>query len=311
MGLACSRSPRDQTTNEPRNKIKITFLDIKLYSMYAFGLCYFFHCGLYIWKHFGSDCPNKWFGFVYNIIAMLYTFFLFLYFNGYHERHSDNSKPQNIFSVGILLANVVMLLLILYCIIIVWTNMNYHFNVWCMVLLISCFGNVVNHMIYCFGLTVNKGQIEIPAYVLILSWFDNIISIILAFCETYYLLGTHSHIKYTSTNNFCCKETFSKWYDRYVNYVCFLIGMINIGLWIGDSIGEGRIPVLSYPMYQAYDPQVWTIIVKLVLPLTIFFRFQTGLSFLEMYWDRDKVIKEKKNTTCEQVGTTREQSQPL
>lgn len=32
-------------------KIRITFLRIKLISMYVFGLGYLFHCGLYIWKH--------------------------------------------------------------------------------------------------------------------------------------------------------------------------------------------------------------------------------------------------------------------
>ncbi|XP_062604559.1 uncharacterized protein LOC134266327 [Saccostrea cucullata] len=403
--------------------------------MYIFGLCYFFHCALFAWKHYGSDCPNQKLALTYNIIAMIYTFVLFLYFNFYHDRRSDNSKLQNFFSVGILLANVciwldalfsesndlfqyshvfvdtndteiimfnitnssiicsysaramraiektepffspaiiefslmaidllflkteippeqddyeveeycilfrkcfqalfsltsfalfaltftfviiqdklvdmsnfpddftvyvaiqisfkfIMLVLILICISVVWTNMKYHFNVWCLVLLISCFGNVVNHMIYCFGLTVNKGQIEIPTYDLTMSWIDNIISIILAFCQTNYLLGTHSHIEYNESC--CCREKCSNFYKMCVNYFCFLIGILNLGLWIGDSIGEERIPVLSYPMYQAYDSKVWNVIIKLVLPLTIFFRFNTGLSFLEMYWERDKVIR--------------------
>lgn len=33
------------------NRRGISFLKMKLISMYFFGTCYFLHCGLYIWKH--------------------------------------------------------------------------------------------------------------------------------------------------------------------------------------------------------------------------------------------------------------------
>lgn len=89
------------------NKTSITFLKIKLISMYIFGLGYIFHCGLYTWKHFSYDiCPeNSDLSRAYNILSILYTFSLFIYFALYFERFDENTFGENAASLGIFLTN--------------------------------------------------------------------------------------------------------------------------------------------------------------------------------------------------------------
>lgn len=89
------------------NKTSITFLKITLISMYIFGLGYIFHCGLYTWKHFSYDiCPeNSGLSRAYNILSILYTFILFIYFALYFERFDENTFGKNAASLGIFLTN--------------------------------------------------------------------------------------------------------------------------------------------------------------------------------------------------------------
>ena len=62
-------SKSDETDDSsPR---EFTFFKIELMSLYLFGLCYLFHCGLYAWKHSGNDML----AFTYNIITIVYVFF--------------------------------------------------------------------------------------------------------------------------------------------------------------------------------------------------------------------------------------------
>lgn len=73
-------------------------------------------------------------------------------------------------------------------------------------------------------------------------------------------------------------------HEKCVYFACSVLGVLNLGLWASDSIGKGRFPVFTISMYRAYKPEVWSFIVKIILTLTIFYRFHTGLDFLEFYW---------------------------
>lgn len=415
----------------------ITFLKIKLISLYVFGIGYMFHCGLYVWKHsLKTDCKHDTLGIIYNGISILYTFGLFVYFAIFYERNYDNSFGENLCSLGILFANsciwldslfshsgilfknhnhtstnpnetnstiamqaiektdpflspamiefslmaidmlftknedndedslqidpknsenatccncekykcrllrltcqiffslvafalfaftfsvflttnasedllnhseyfevyvsmqlsmkVVMFFLIILCLIFKWPRLTFHFNVWSFVLIITCFGNVVYHVLYCFALRSNSKE-----NVIIVSWTDNIVSILLAGFQTLFILGTHLHsdqVTACCTCSSCIKNCKTK--ESFVYYACSILGVLNFGLWVSDSIGEERLPVFSIEIYKAYDEVVWSIINKIILPLTIFFRFHTGLDFFEFYWKhKNKKIKIKK-----------------
>lgn len=419
---------------------RITFLKIKLISLYVFGIGYLFHCALYAWKHSikSNDCGNDKLGIIYNVSSIVYTFGLFVYFAIFYERNYDNGCWENLCSLGILFANsciwldslfshsgvlfknhnhtstnsnetnstiamqaiektdpflspamiefslmaidmlftktddydedslqidpknpenttccncetcryacrlfrligqislslvafalfaftfsvflttnsseelldhseyfevyvsmqlsmkVVMFLLIVPCLIFKWPRMTFHFNVWSFVLIITCFGNVVYHVLYCFALWSNGKE-----NVIIVSWTDNIVSIFLAGFQTLFILGTHLHsdqVTACCTCSPCINNCKNK--ESFVYYACSILGVLNFGLWVSDSIGEERLPVFSIEIYKAYDEVMWSVINKIILPLTIFFRFHTGLDFFEFYWKhKNKKIKIKK-----------------
>lgn len=198
---------------------------------------------------------------------------------------------------------VFIVVFIIVCICLAWTSFSLHFNVSAFVLLIACFGNVAYHVLYCFALSQNntytpienitnqtfpnssnsKNESATVANIdtdIIVSWFDNIVSILIAGLQTMFLLGSRSLIELTNTCCGCSQQR--KHFLMY--YACSILGVLNLGLWISDSIGEGRLPVLSIYIYRAFHEVVWSVINKIILPLTIFFRFHSGLHFLEIYW---------------------------
>lgn len=136
---------------------------------------------------------------------------------------------------------VVMFLLIVPCLIFKWPRMTFHFNVWSFVLIITCFGNVVYHVLYCFALWSNGKE-----NVIIVSWTDNIVSIFLAGFQTLFILGTHLHsdqVTACCTCSPCINNCKNK--ESFVYYACSILGVLNFGLWVSDSIGEERLPVFS------------------------------------------------------------------
>lgn len=201
---------------------------------------------------------------------------------------------------------------IIVCICLAWTSFSLHFNVSAFVLLIACFGNVAYHVLYCFALSQkntytpienitnqtfpnsSNSKNESNAIIanidtdIIVSWFDNILSILLAGLQTMFLLGSHSLTELTNTCCGCSQQR--KHFLMY--YACSILGVLNLGLWISDSIGEERLPVLSIYIYRAFQEVVWSVINKIILPLTIFFRFHSGLHFLEISW-KYKCIQNK------------------
>lgn len=210
----------------------------------------------------------------------------------------------------------IMVVFIFMCICIAWTSFSFHFNVSAFVLLITCFGNVVYHVLYCFALhhenkindTLSGNNINQTSFnssksknedgtniAIYFSWSDNIISISLAGLQTMFLLGSHSlktlenKICFSALEkNSCCNPSkeycTTKLKQFLMYYACYILGVLNLGLWISDSIGEERLPVFSISIYRAFNVVVWSVINKIILPLTIFFRFHSGLHFLEISW---------------------------
>lgn len=431
--LLCLRQ-RNFKSELSEHKTSITFLKIKLISLYIFGLGYMFHCGLYTWKNFSYDiCPeNSNLSIVFNILSILYTFLLFIYFALYYERCDANTFGENAASLGIFLTSaciwfnalfsesnflfknetigdnssmvinitmsakrameaieksdpflspamiefslisidmlflktdrstktsksgisneaenftngndfarlprcvritgqfflslvvltlfvftfvvvitndpsndildhpddfdvyvsmqlsikLLMLILVFICLFVEWSCLNFHLNVSAFVLLVTCFGNAVYHTLYCVALFF-EGKKDESQFIGV-SWTDNIISMLLALFQTVFILGTHSPKDYKNFTCHTCPTKCARWlHNKFVHYACCLLGILNLGLWISISIGEGRLPVFTISIYKAFNKVVWSFINKIILPLTIFFRFHTGLDFLEFYW---------------------------
>lgn len=413
-------SPCLQSSGEDlisKNLQELPFLRIKLFALYFFGLCYIYHCSLFVWNHTIEETNEHRLGIAYNICSILYVFTLFIYFSLFQNRKKENNNVEKFLTLLVLISNVsiwldtffsesdflfrtpsenktdcnalnlthshskaeeviekidpfltpamiefslmaidmlfsmedknhnrcndenkqnvknkklclifrhlllissfvlfaitlavvlnvfkeedkvfeiyvsfqlalkcLLLILILGCIIPVFATLTFHFNVGEFVLIISCFGNIVYHTLYCFALS-SSGQNGVNV-----SWADNVISILIAGLQTYFILGIHSPRNFNDQQNGC--STIRDYLNEPIVYFsCSLMSIINFGLWLSDSIGEERHPVFSRIMCEAYGKSTWTVINKLVLPLTIFFRFHTGLDFLKLYWEAFNVSK--------------------
>lgn len=185
-----------------------------------------------------------------------------------------------------------MIILTFFCLFIEWQRLTFRFNVWAFVLIITCFGNIVYHMLYCFALHYesSKGSknhtdkdTNIKKEFLNVDWTENIISIILASSQTLFILGFHSpknnenFLYFNSTKK--CEKYF---YEKFVCFACSVLGVLNLGFWASDSIGEGQFPVFTIAMYRAYEPGVWSFIIKIILPLTIFLPIPHWFGFLRV-----------------------------
>lgn len=69
--------------------------------------------------------------------------------------------------------------------------------------------------------------------------------------------------------SFCINNCKNK--ESFVYYVCFILGVLNFGLWVSDSIGEEWFFVFSIEIYKVYDEVMWFVINKIILLLIIFF----------------------------------------
>lgn len=58
--------------------------------------------------------------------------------------------------------------------------------------------------------------------------------------------------------------------------------MMNIGLWFCDIIGKENL------IYKPDEEPIWKLCKSFSLLLSIFYRFQTGLEFLKLYWHNNK-----------------------
>lgn len=241
------------------------------------------------WKDFFKAVLQILLGIV-SFALFAFTFTVVLTTESQHQVVT-NINDFNVYVVMQLILKIIILVLVTISLLSLWPFLTFHFNVSAFVLIVTCFGNIVYHMLYCFALHFESNQKDeehgIKKGFITVSWADNIISIIIAGFQTLFILGFHSPKNY--------KNMISKDWENCVYYVCSLLGVLNLGLWISDSIGEERLPIFSFSIYKAYEVEVWSVINKIILPLTIFFRFHSGLDLLEFYW-RHRRSENKTNT---------------
>lgn len=199
--------------------------------------------------------------------------------------YPDDFKFYVYYQVGI---KGLMFILIM-CLLVELPRLTFHVNVSTFVLLVACFGNVSYHFLYCIALgSKNNTPFDCP---LILSLLENICGILLALFQSVFIIGTHMPKDYAKHSDESRVQKCKDWlHKNVVYYACCLLGILNLGLWVSDSIGELRLPVFSITIYKAFGTRGWSIINKIILPLTIFFRFHTAFDFLEYYWKHDTMI---------------------
>lgn len=158
------------------------------------------------------------------------------------------------------------------------------FNAWVVLFVIACIGNVFYHV--ACGICINDIQdIEIDVYVIV----EIIISIIAAVLQTFFIIGTYYNVKCENCDDTIRYECESNRCKEIVYFACSLLGILNIGLWISDSISKENL------IYKEDDDDFWNLFKNVTLLLTTFFRFQTSLEFLKLYWHHEK--RERKQNT--------------
>lgn len=157
------------------------------------------------------------------------------------------------------------------------------FNAWMVMLIITGIGNVSYHV--ACGICINDIQdTEIENYVIA----EIIISIIAAVLQSVFIIGTYYSVKCENCDDSIRYECVANRCKEFVYFACSLIGILNIGLWISNSISKENL------IYKLDDDDFWNLFKNVTLLLTTFFRFQTSLEFLKLYWHHEK-RKRKKN----------------
>lgn len=150
------------------------------------------------------------------------------------------------------------------------SRIRYHFNIWIFILIFAFIGNFCYH-VRCLTRTAHLQDTKVKDYVI----FDNTISIIIGISQTLFILRTYFGKKFENSIDLSERRECVKWlYNDGLYFACSLLAMINMGLWISDSIGNDRL---------IYKPD-GNLFYKISLLLTTFFRFQIGLEFLKLYW---------------------------
>lgn len=142
-------------------------------------------------------------------------------------------------------------------------------NVSFVIMIVTC----IYHTSYYLVCSVCNDCVAIASkeiYVLV----ENIITMLLAVFQTLFILGTYSCRK--------CEKCVSTLCTKITKFVCSVIGIINLGLWVSNIIGKERL--VSKPE----NSNVWEIYKTFSLLLSNFFQFQTGLEFIKMFWHNTK-----------------------
>lgn len=202
----------------------------------------------------------------------------------------------NIYFSFELILKVIMLALLNVCLYLEWKYLAFHLNLSSIVLCVTCTGNVAYHILYCFVIIIDDIKTHTVSYICPL--IVNAISIIIAILQTMFIIGIHSKHYIRLLNCHQCLPT-KCLHTKCVYYVCYVLGVFNLGLWISDSIGEDRRAVFSFVYYQAIDCKALSIILTAIFPVTIFFRFQTGLDFLKFFWEQETIPNKRRHSDSE------------
>lgn len=156
------------------------------------------------------------------------------------------------------------------------------FNAWMVMFVITCIGNVSYHV--ACGICSNDIQdIEIDIYIKV----EIIISIIATVLQSFFIIGTYYNVKCENCDDSIRYVCVASRFKEFVYFACSLLGILNMGLWISDSISKENL------IYKVNDNDFWNLFKNITLLLTTFFRFQTSLEFLKLYWHPEKRENEK------------------
>ena len=173
-------------------------------------------------------CTTLWHS-LSQLLIFILCFTLFSYTFSVVVTNPDKKSYKSIFLtydvLQLILKAIALILISFICINKFLKQVNFKISASSTILLISYFGNIVFHVLYVFALF--HGEVIISIILLV----DNVISICMGSFQVYVILGINS-------TNFAQKA-------KCIHYICSLLGMINLGLWISDSIGEERRPVFS------------------------------------------------------------------
>lgn len=153
-------------------------------------------------------------------------------------------------------------------------------NISFLIIIVTCIFHTFYHLVCSFR-NEYIANASIKIYVLV----ENIITIIIAVLQTLFVLGSYSCRK--------CENCVSKLCKEFVHFVCSLIGIMNLGIWVSDIIGKERL---------IYKPEnnIWEICKTFSLLFSNFFLLQIGLEFLKLYWRNEKK-KTKENSVEEPI----------
>lgn len=178
----------------------------------------------------------------------------------------------------------VMLVLIGFCLGFAWhfmkitnTTLKHSSSI---ILLITCVANIFYHINYCIALTDKTLIQRVPSSIV---WFANIFSVLLAPSQTYFLIGINSQYYY-NIDSLRYKQSPK---TNFIYNACFILGVLNLGLWASDSIGEQRRSIFNILFYWTREKTGWSIVYTIIFPMTVYFRFLTGMEFLKFFWERN------------------------
>lgn len=216
---------------------------------------------------------------VFSLIVFLFFSFVFvvvLTTNSFDE-FSDHPNYFNFYVWFQAIMKLLMLVFTLKCLHIQKNVLNGRPNCSSFILISTTVVNSVYHVFYCVAIGLDEGLN--PSISISGSLMDNIVSMPLAVAQTLLIVGNHLQ-DYASP----------QWSETYLGQYCFILGVLNLGLWITDSIGAERLRVLSIAYHWAYKKLPLYIIYTIIFPFTTFFRFQTGLDFIQFYWEHRRFV---------------------
>lgn len=151
-------------------------------------------------------------------------------------------------------------------------------NVWVVILIMTCFCNSFYHVLCCIFIRDLK-DIQIEDYVLV----DNIVDFIIAVLQIFFISVNYMYYDKICENRNNITKC-EKWiFDKGVHILYSLLCILNMGLWISDSIRDKR---LIYKAHNSND--FWTLFISFLFLISIFFRFQISFEFFKLYLHRKK-----------------------
>lgn len=149
------------------------------------------------------------------------------------------------------------------------SRMIFSDSVWLAIFIVTCIYHIFYHIV-CIIRVEYIAHADIEILVLV----ENIVTITMALLETLFIVGTYLCRKFD--------DRVSKKRMECVYLLCSLMGMMNMGLWFSDIIGKDNL------IYNPDQEPFWKLCKSFSLLLSIFYRFQTGLEFLKIYWHNNK-----------------------